>query len=221
MTIVICTECGAIVPDDKRYCPECGKMMSEATHPEPVLRFDEQIAPEKYAPQPAQGIYTSQLPPVSFREVQPEQEAPRQNSYSQQGAPPPAYSQPPTRPVYAPDAEPPYGSPYAVAGTGVFVGLMILFGIPGIGFIACIIMSFAARNRNIRNFARAELVLLLIGFVMLAALFFLIRWALGLAAEFIQNYVNNAVGSAVSEITDFDDLLDILAGLNIPGLTGR
>ena len=216
-----CAECGAIVPDDKRYCPECGKQISEATLPEPVLHFDEQPAQERYASQPAPETYASRLPPVSFREVQPEQEAPRQNSYSQQGAPPPAYSQPPTRPVYAPDAEPPYGSPYAVAGTGVFVGLMILFGIPGIGFIACIIMSFAARNRNIRNFARAELVLLLIGFVMLAALFFLIRWVLGLAAEFIQSYVNNAVGSAVSDITGFDDLMDILSGLNIPGLTGR
>ena len=144
---------------------------------------------------------------------------------------------------------PPYGSPYAVMGTGSYIGLMILFRIPVIGFIACLIVSFAARNRNMRNFARAELVLAIIIMLILVAVFFIIRWFWAIIVENIENYFRNAIYNSiynsVPELSDifpelsdafpeldsvfpgFDgtlpdgidlrDLLDILAGLGIPG----
>ncbi|MDR0293889.1 MAG: zinc ribbon domain-containing protein, partial [Oscillospiraceae bacterium] len=51
----------------------------------------------------------------------------------------------------------PPGDPYGVIGVGGYIGMIILFMIPVAGWIACLIMSFAARNRNRRNFARAML----------------------------------------------------------------
>jgi len=105
--------------------------------------------------------------------------------------PPPAPVAPPvpvaSPPVYAPPApekqaeftpppvqNPPYsaapvkipkGAPFGVVGTGGFIGLIILFAIPVIGWISCIVMAFAAKNLNRRNYARAILVLAIIGII--------------------------------------------------------
>jgi len=141
-------------------------------------------------------------------------------------------------------------------GTGSYIGLMILFRIPVIGFIACLIVSFAARNRNMRNFARAELVLAIISILLLVAVILIIGWFWGVIVENIENYFRNAVYSSIYNsipelsgvIPDLDgtfpeldgafpeyggafpgfdgtlpdnvslsDLLDILAGLGLPG----
>ena len=45
-----------------------------------------------------------------------------------------------------------------VVGTGAYFGLMLLFAIPIIGQIACLIMAFAPKNKNIKHFARAQLI---------------------------------------------------------------
>ena len=50
-----------------------------------------------------------------------------------------------------------------IVSTPAFLGYMILFGIPIIGFIACIIMSFAPKRKNLKNYARATLIKSCIG----------------------------------------------------------
>ena len=74
--------------------------------------------------------------------------------------------------------------------TGAFFGLMLLFSLPVLGWVICIIMAFAPKNRNIRNFARAMLIWLVIALV--------ISLLLGLAVNALINsataYMNEAVG---------------------------
>jgi hypothetical protein len=67
---------------------------------------------------------------------------------------------------------------------------MILFAIPLIGWLACIVTAFAAKNRNRRNFARATLVFLIVGVVLSIALFFLFGWLWSLVRDSIQQYLD-------------------------------
>jgi len=86
------------------------------------------------------------------------------------GAPAPAqqqtqYQQPPyTQTVY--QQPQPAANPEPVSAWG-FIGLAILFGIPVVGFICAIVFAcMSSINANIRNFARAQLILLVIGIVL-------------------------------------------------------
>lgn len=47
-----------------------------------------------------------------------------------------------------------------------YVGYMLLFTIPCIGFIAILIFAFGNKNVNVKNFARAYLVLMVIAVVL-------------------------------------------------------
>jgi amino acid transporter len=94
-----------------------------------------------------------------------------------------------------------------VVGTGGFIGAMLLFCIPIIGWIACIVMAFAAKNRNRRSFARAMLVFMIIGVVLSVALYFVFSWIWGAAAEYMQQYVNEATGGLGN---DFGGLFGLL-----------
>ena len=51
-----------------------------------------------------------------------------------------------------------------------YFGYEILFSIPVIGFICLIIMSFAAGNKNVKNFARSYFCLFIISFVITVVL---------------------------------------------------
>ena len=78
------------------------------------------------------------------------------------------------------------GSPYfpsaanKVAGVGTFFGLQLLFALPIIGWIACIICAFAPENQNVKNYARATLIWLLIA-VVLTIIWFVILASAGAA----------------------------------------
>jgi len=237
-----CKECGAAVPAETRFCPVCGKAVGEPEQYPSESENPEWHAADTYA---SADILASQLPPVSFKELRPEEPAPHEINPSRSGTtptarssqpvytqpsysqPPPAYMQPPVRKGYERYDPPPYGSPYAVMGTGSYIGLMILFRIPVIGFIACLIVSFAARNRNMRNFARAELVLAIIIMLILVAVFFIIRWFWAIIVENIENYFRNAIYNSiynsVPELSDiFPELSDAFPELDsvFPGFDG-
>lgn len=61
---------------------------------------------------------------------------------------------------------PPSDSKYASVGVWSYVGMMVLFSLPVIGFILAIIWAFDARNINRRNYARGVLVLTAIIFLL-------------------------------------------------------
>jgi hypothetical protein len=59
-----------------------------------------------------------------------------------------------------------------------------LFGIPLIGWLVCLIFAFGGtRYRNKRNFARALLVLAIIGIVVSTLIYFALRWTIGAAMD--------------------------------------
>jgi predicted nucleic acid-binding Zn ribbon protein len=195
--MAFCTECGANVPEDLKFCTECGAAMgaAKAAAPAPAAEAVRQTAP---TPQ-------QQQPPPQPPQTQPQQSSPQPIRYP-----------PPAQPAYGFDGEPPKGGAYAVMGVGAYIGTMILFCVPVIGWLACIIMSFAAKNRNRRNFARAMLVFLIIGIVLSVALYFVFSWVWGAAAEYLQQYINEATGGAVDDLGGLGDLgglLDILKEL--------
>ena len=50
--------------------------------------------------------------------------------------------------------------------TIAFIGLEILYVVPFVGFIVCIILCFAPKNKNIRSFSRSKLILAIVGIVL-------------------------------------------------------
>jgi hypothetical protein len=85
-------------------------------------------------------------------------------------------------PFTQPDGPPPPGSRYAVMGVGSFFWSSILICIPVIGWFACLLWACGlTRYQNKRNFARAILLLLLIGIIFSAVMYFVLRWMFGMA----------------------------------------
>lgn len=179
--MAFCTNCGVNVPDDVKFCTACGQPMGTAS-PAAV--------PSGAAPPRAAAV--SEPPPVT-----------------------PVYTQPQPAPVYAPQqpaltaaASAPTDKRYAVMSTGSFVLTSILFAIPVIGQIACIIMAFAAKNLNRKHFARAMLIFMIIGLVLSVILFFIGRWVLDAAASYLN------VAGLTNSPDGLTGLLDLLNELN-------
>ncbi len=121
-------------------------------------------------------------------------------------APIPTAYQPvsPPMPAASPQQQPPVmngnvpqvsGGSSTVMGTGAYIGTMLLFGLPIIGGLACIIMAFAAGNLNRRNFARAMLVFMIIGFVLSIVLYFIFSWMLEAVMQYINESTVNIFGN--------------------------
>ena len=53
-----------------------------------------------------------------------------------------------------------------VVGTGAYFGLMLLFALPIIGIISVIVMASKAKNKNIKNFAKANLIWAIIAVIL-------------------------------------------------------
>lgn len=69
----------------------------------------------------------------------------------------------------------------AAVGTGAFLGRLLLYSIPLIGWILCIVMSVKSKNENVKHFSRAMLLYILIGAVLCGifiAICLLLGWEL-------------------------------------------
>ncbi len=167
--MAFCTECGADIPAEIKFCTSCGNPMREVAQPVPAM-----AAATAAAPMPA---------------VQP----------TSQAAPRPAYTSPaqpqPVQTVINADA-PPKGSKYAVIGTGAYIGTMFLFCIPIVGWLACVIMAFSSKNLNRRNYARAMLVFLIIGAVLSVALYVVFSWVSEAVMQSLNEATNGMLGDS-------------------------
>ena len=176
-----CINCGNEIADGIAFCTECG------------------------TPAPAEK---SGLPEEKPSEAPPPPPTPQQTYQPQ---PQQIYQQP----VYAPPAAvqdiKPKGGRYGVVGTGAFFGLMLLFAIPVVGWIACIVMAFASKNKNIRHFARAMLIWLIIAAVLCAAMYFLFAWL----GNILKDYISEATGGQFGE---WKDLLEQFQNGDFSGL---
>ena len=124
-------------------------------------------------------------------------------------------------PVYAP--LPAQTDP--VVGTGAFFGLEFLFALPLIGFICCLIFSFAPKNRNLKHYARGKLIWSIIALVLSILLILC-------AAIFLQalpGMVSEELGIEVNELDDIfsiagelPELIEELGGIEeVAGLVGN
>lgn len=143
-----CPNCGTANEHDSVFCAECG---TKLTQPEvPVA-----------AATPTPSLEATQVIPQPIPQPEP---AP-QPAPAPQSAPTPVADQPVT-PRIPPEYKP--MSPWA------YFGWSLLYSIPFVGFVLLIVMSFAPRNKNHKNFTRsywcgALIVLALVVVVLLLA----------------------------------------------------
>ena len=97
----------------------------------------------------------------------------------------------PSAPQHAPVSQPAAAVPVdKTVSTGAFFGLMFLFALPVLGWLICLIVAFAAKNKNIKHFARAILIWLVIGLVLSA----LLSLAINTLIRSVTPYLEQALG---------------------------
>ncbi len=162
--MAFCKECGAQLPERAVFCEECGAPVPKAadTVQAGYKAYDQSRQTGSYETA-NQGYQAHQSPRPSLQERLGTYQVPP-NYYTQ-----PGYSQQPVQKNTP-------GSADTVVSVWAYIGLTILFAIPVIGWISCIVMSFAAENRNIRNLSRAYFVFLILG-----AIFWVLTYSLSLS----------------------------------------
>ncbi len=134
----ICTVCGCEMQDTDKFCNYCGTPNQPEAPAAPAADYG-------YPQQPV---------------------APTNYGYAQQPAAPVNYGYN-TPNTYPPVAQPVQKEvPPAGMSVGGFFGFGILFSIPLVGFILIMIMSFAPKNKTLKNYARSYLVWYIIAIVL-------------------------------------------------------
>ena len=190
-----CTECGHAITDEMTVCPECGTKLQNGTPPTAPTteKPEEKKEPEKASVNPdvcpkcgtpyrpgvlfctecgARRTDTQQANEAKSNPVNPSYTAAATNAPRANGVPSAGVPYTPQQ-SYAAGEVAPRGGVYGVVSTGAFFWLNVLFNLPGIGWLFCIILSFAPQNVNIKHFARSRLIVLVIA-LLLAAL----AWAI-------------------------------------------
>ena len=141
-----CTGCGREIADGVAFCTECGTK-APADTPQEAQRPQETAAEQTaQAPNPQTAAQPAPEAPG-------EQAAPAQTAYTPPPQTEPARQQQTyTQPVCQSPAP---ASESKVVGTGWFFGMMLLFAIPVIGWLVCLITALAAKNENKKHFAKA------------------------------------------------------------------
>lgn len=182
---MFCEKCGNQMPDDSKFCLSCGapaagaESVQEAapivetavnnvteTVTEVSSAVEQPAAPAQPVPQPEPVQPVSQPAPVRPEPTQAPQAAPQQ-----------AFVQPTQNQYYQQPSAPEKPEKVAPLKTWKFLGMFILSGIPLIGFIMILVWSFSSSfNKNTKSFARAILILWIIGLV-LSIIGVIINWA--------------------------------------------
>ncbi len=136
-----CTGCGKELADGLMFCTDCGTKVPEGASAE--------VAPVQ-AESSAQEIKQE---PVIVQE-QPVQQPPKQYIPPQNTQPQQNTQQIPSQPAENHSAS-----------TAHFFWMMLVYSLPLIGWLICIIMAFAPKNESKRHFARAILIWGIVGIV--------------------------------------------------------
>ena len=75
-----------------------------------------------------------------------------------------------------------------------FIGLQFLFNLPGLGFIICIIMAIAASNKNVKNFALAQIIIL----VVIAIITIVVMLVCGISLATLTDYFQSGTNAGAA-----------------------
>ena len=131
------------------------------------------------------------------------------------------------QPAPQPGAEPP-GKTVSTAG---FFWLILLFSLPVIGWLACVILAFAPRNKNIKHFARAMLIWLLIAAILAGVAAFAVKALFRSVTPYVEEITGSFTGgtsgsldpqqgesgSAQSALSDLGELQELIEQLEAMG----
>ena len=181
-----CTRCGKEISDGVAFCTECGTKAPADSEAEVKEVKKEAATPEvprckKCGAELKEGaVFCTEC---------------GASSKGESSQPQPTYQQPPQPTYAAPPAKADEST--AVVSTGTFFGTMLLFALPFIGFIACIIMCFAPKRQSLKNYAKANLIWAIIGLV------FGILLIVGLIAlgNTLMDYIKQAVGGGLGDLS--------------------
>ena len=103
--------------------------------------------------------------------------------------------------------------PVSTAG---FFGMMLLFSLPVIGWLACLVMAFVPSNQNIKHFARAMLIWLLIALILTGIVAFAVTIMMQSVTPYIDQFTNGLSGelSGFEELGDLGELLEQFASIS-------
>lgn len=149
----VCPKCGTPYRPGVQFCTECGTRRAQSPAADPVN------------PNPANAnpIHQANANPVNPRPANANPNTVNPNPVHANPAPMGVPYTP--APVAAAEDDMPRGGAYGVVSTGAFFWLDVLFKLPGLGWLFCIILSFAPKNYNIKHFARSRLVVLVIALI--------------------------------------------------------
>lgn len=111
---------------------------------------------------------------------------------------------PAAQPVYAPVPN------TGVVGTGYYFGMMLLFAIPVIGWILCLVTALSNKNQSKKNFAKAMLIWLIIGLILSIAMFFVVQWVTAVVVDSVNAYAAEMTGGMMGEIGSLDELIELM-----------
>ena len=208
--MAFCTECGTNNPGNNVFCTECGKPLPNTGSGDSAVVIPAAQTEAYGGAPPVPGSANTITPPLP-----PTPPAPAPGSANTYTPPPPVpfpavnnIQSPPPNAGFAGSKtpQPVNTSVHGVISVGGYVGTLILFSIPIIGWIACIIMAIVAKNPNRRNFARAMLIITIIMIAISVVLYFILGWIWEVILEYAQGYVEDATGGFFSDIGGFGNL---------------
>ena len=203
-----CTECGKEIRDGIAFCTECGTKAPAEPEINAIQPASEAEQPEQPpVATPAASIQPQQPPVVvPVAPVQPQQ-APVAAAVAVQTSPIP-------QPVMAPVASDPTNK---TVSTAAYFWLMLLFAIPVIGWLICLIMAFAPKNKNLKHFARAILIWGLVAAVLIGILTALIALLSNTIMDYISQITDGQINNFGELFGQFGDLKGLLEQLNPEG----
>lgn len=182
---MFCENCGSKLPEGVKFCMNCG---AKAASNEPANEKAAQEAaavtettpaaempPVDYAsPEARESSSAQAAAPIIDERAEQEPAAAKEPAAAQQPAsaqpaytgPAPSQAAPDPARTAQPQQYTSRSEKTAPLGILTYLGMMIVLCIPVIGFIMVLVWSFGGSfNRNTRNFARAILILMIIGFI--------------------------------------------------------
>ena len=165
----VCEKCGTVMDSHVKFCTECGAKVESIKVEPNQPRPQQQCAP---APQPRPQQQCGPAPQPRPQQPRPQQPRPQQ---------------------------PNQDKTTKVVGMAAYFGMILLFAIPLVGFIACILMAVLPKNKNVKNFSRAMLIWLAIGIIFS-----------GISVAVISKKVIDTANKVTQYIKTIDTVSDVL-----------